>query len=213
LDSHDPKLGWGTPYDGTPPWECAPGTVTMTWQAALEPGFEYHWNDIPVPGEMMQAGRLLGGAALTAVLEPLVSPFAGPNYFSTRVEVALQHKDAHGRWKNLLGTMKESTLAEQEARNELKKWHPIRHHKKDSFRKEASGGVLRLRARLYTRDLYQPGLPARSSMKPQRVAFVLTLKSPEGDSSIYDSIVRGLGNFVESAVFEQEVTVLNEEDE
>ena len=106
--------------------------------------------------------------------------------------------------------MKESTLTEQEARNELKKWHPIRHHKKGSFNKGASGGTLRLRARLYTRDLYQPGLPTRASMSPQSVAFVLTLKSPEGASSIYDSIVRGLGNFVESAVFEQEVTVIND---
>jgi len=210
LDGHDPRLGWGTPYDGTPPWECAPGTVTMTWQAALLPGLEYHWDGIPIPAEMLDGGRMKGGATLTAVLEPLVSPFAGPNYFSTRVEVALQHMDANGKWQNLLGTMKESTLAEHDARNELKKWHPVRHVKKNKFNKGVGGGELRLRARLYTRDLFQPGLPNRTNMAPQNVAFVLTLKSPTAASTIYDSTVRNLGSFVESAVFEQDVTVVND---
>lgn len=212
LDVHSPKLGWGTPYDGAPPWECAQGCVTMTWQAELLPGFEYHWNNIPIPAEMRQVvGRLNGGASLTAILEPLVSPFAAANYFASRVEVALQFRGAQGKWQNLLGTMRESTISESEARSDLKKWHPIRHHKKSKFSRELTGNHLRLRARLFTRDLFQPGMPAKANLPPQTVAFVLTLKSTEGNSQIYDSVVRGLGNFVESAVFEQNIIVEDDE--
>jgi hypothetical protein len=210
-ESHDAKLGWGTPFDGTAPWECAPGSVTMSWRAELEPSFEYHWSGIPIPPEMIRYGRLVGGAVLTAVLEPLVSPFGGSNYFSSRIEVALQYAGAGGAWANLLGTMKESTLPEHQARNELKKWQPIRQHKKSNFDCALGGGALRVRARIYARDLYQPGMPTRASLPPQNVALVLTLKGPDGSSTIYDSMVQELGNFVESAVIDQDVTVGNNE--
>jgi hypothetical protein len=206
-DSHDAQLGWGTPYDGAPPWECAPGTVSMIWQSTLEPSLEYHWDGIKIPKEMIAGTTLHGGAKLTAILQPVISPFAGPNYFSTRIEVALQHQDDEGAWKNLIGTLKESSLAELEARTELKKWQPIRHHANSTFRKGFSGDSFRLRARLYTRDLYQPGLPTRETLPPQGVAFVLTLRSPTKDPAIYGSVVRDLGNYVESAVVSQDIHV------
>jgi len=206
-DSHDSKIGWGTPYDGTAPWACAPGSVTMVWQSALEPSLEYYWDGITIPDEMIDNNTLVGGAKLTAVLQPLVSPFAGPNYFATRIEVALQYRSPTSKWENLLGTLRESSLAEIEARNDLKKWQPIRHHAKGRFKRQLSGGTFRLRARLYIRDLYQPGLPRRDVLPAQPVAFVLTLRGPNKDSGIYNSVVRELGNFVQSAVVTQDIQV------
>ncbi|WP_165842793.1 S8 family serine peptidase [Phenylobacterium deserti] len=206
---HDPSIGWGTPFRGAAPWECDRGTVTLAWNAALEPGFDYYWRDIPIPSEMIDDdGRLVGGASLTAVLEPITSPFAGPNYFSTRVEVALQHLNHNDKWGNLLGTMRESTLDEETARSDLKKWNPIRHHRKDSFRVGASTQPrLRVRARLYTRNLFQPGHPTRGGIPPQRVAFVLTLRTKHGDDGVYNSMVQDLGAFVDSAVIEQNIEI------
>jgi hypothetical protein len=207
-DSHDCQLGWGTPYDETVPWACAPGSVTMVWQSALEPSLEYYWNGITIPEEMIEGRHtLVGSAKLTAVLRPLVSPFAGPNYFATRVEVALQYKNGKGAWENLLGTLKESSLAEIEARNDLKKWQPIRHHAKSRFKRQVSEDEFRLRARLYARDLFQPGMPRRDALPPQSVAFVLTLRGPSEDPAIYNSVVRHLGNFVQSAVVDQDIHV------
>jgi hypothetical protein len=44
----------------------------------------------------------------------------------------------------------------------------------------------------------------------QDVAFVLTFRSADRDLEIYNSIVRSLGSFVESAVVDQEIDVENE---
>jgi hypothetical protein len=51
--------------------------------------------------------------------------------------------------------MMESTLAEQDARDELRKWQPIRRHCKDFSRGGGltfAGDQFRLYARVYTRD-------------------------------------------------------------
>ncbi|MCY4190702.1 MAG: S8 family peptidase, partial [Rhodospirillaceae bacterium] len=208
LDEHDPALGWGTPYNGHMPWDCAPGSVTLAWRARLEPGTAYYWNDIPIPPELVRNGRLFGKARLTAVLNPLVSPFAGANYFSSRLETALQYVDKAGAdWKSLLGSMKESTICESEAREELKKWNPVRRHSASFITRgrQFVGSHFRLYARVYTRDLYQFGWRHHSQAGPQEVAFVLTLWSGEQRRSIYDSTVQALGTFVESAVLEQEI--------
>ena len=208
LDEHDPALGWGTPYNGHMPWGCAPGSVTLAWRARLEPGTAYYWNDIPIPPELVRNGRLFGKARLTAVLNPLVSPFAGANYFSSRLETALQYVDKPGsKWRSLLGSMKESTIRESAAREELKKWYPVRRHSEDFTRRgrQFSGNSFRLYARVFTRDLYQFGWHHHSQAGPQEVAFVLTLWSGEKRRSIYDSTVQALGTFVESAVIEQEI--------
>ena len=158
LDEHDPALGWGTPYQGRMPWQCEQGSVTLAWRAQLNPGTAYYWNDIPIPPELVRNERLFGKARLTAVLNPLVSPFVGANYFSSRLETALQYfgrPDAE--WKSLLGTMKESTIRESEARKELKKWNPVRRHSADftGRGRQFAGNHFRLYARVYTRDLYQ----------------------------------------------------------
>ena len=103
--------------------------------------------------------------------------------------------------------MKESTIRENEAREELKKWYPVRRHSADFIGRgrQFAGNSFRLYARVFTRDLYQFGWHHHSQAGPQEVAFVLTLWSGEKRPSIYDSTVQALGTFVESAVLEQEI--------
>jgi hypothetical protein len=214
LDEHHPQLGWGTPYQGTMPWTCAPGTVALTWTAQLQPGTAYYWTGIPIPPEMIHNGKLLGRASLTAVLKPVVSPFAETNYFATRLETSLsyQHPTKQDEWKSLLGSMMESTLPENDARENLKKWQPVRRHSRD-FAKGGglafSGNQLRLYARVFARDLFQFGWQTNSDVGPQEVAFVLTLRGPEDQPSIYNSTAQMLGNFVESAVINQDIEITN----
>ncbi len=60
LEGHDAALGWGTPWPGHFPWTCGPGSVTLAWRATMRPGFNYYWRDIPIPPEMVKAGKLAG---------------------------------------------------------------------------------------------------------------------------------------------------------
>lgn len=209
---HDPKLGWGTPYNGHMPWNCAPGAVTLAWRAQLEPGANYYWNEIPIPPELIRNGRLFGRASLTAILHPLISPFGGANYFASRLQTSLRYR-VGDEWQPLVGSMLESTLKERDARDELKKWHPVRRHYKDFAKRDGlkfDGEHLQLYARVFTRDLYQFGWNHHSSAGHQEVAFVLTLSSGDGHPSMYNSMIQALGNFVESAVVNQEIEVVND---
>jgi hypothetical protein len=208
-DEHHPKLGWGTPYGGNAPWECSEGSVTLAWKAQLMPGTAYYWNGIPIPPELVKNRKLSGKARLTAVLRPLVSPFGHANYFASRLETSLQYANNAGDWASLLGSMKESSLTELEAREELAKWQPVRRHCKEFKSVGFSGDQFRLYARVYTRDLYQFGWDHHSQAGPQEVAFVLTFNAADGAGTIHDSTVRALGNFVESAVINQEIEVEN----
>lgn len=207
-EAHHRSLGFGTPYHGYEPWVCEPGSVTMTWRAKLVPGFAYYWHDIPIPPELIRDGKLFGKAKLTAVLNPLVSGSGGPNYFSTRLQVALQYVQRSGQIGNLLGSMRESTESEQIARAELAKWQPVRRHSRDFTRRGGiafKGDAMRLHARVFARDLYQFGVTSQRELGEQDVAFVLTLKGDSTDSSIYNSTAQRLQNFVESAVIDQEI--------
>ena len=209
---HDAKLGRGTPYRGHMPWTCEEGSVTLAWRAQLIPGTNYYWNDIPIPPELVRNGKLYGRASLTAVLRPLVSPLAGANYFSSRLQTSLQYP-LDNDWGSLVGSMLKSTLREQDAREELKKWQPVRRHYRDFT---SRGGInfdgthLRLYARVFARDLYQFGWNHHSQAGAQDVTFVLTFWSGTGTETIYNSMVHELGAFVESAVLNQEIAVANE---
>ncbi|MFP9461930.1 S8 family serine peptidase [Pectobacterium brasiliense] len=209
--SHDHSLGWGTPWEGdTMPWLCKKGTVTLTWISKLKPGFAFYWNDIPLPPEMLLDGKLCGSISLTAVLKPKVSDIAGENYFSTRLECALQHlklTDTGLKVSNLLGTMRESKEKEHVSRAELSKWSPIRHHSRDFKRASIENTSLRLYSRIFARDLYQYGMESHQELEGQEVAFVLTFKSSDSNSSIYDSMTQKLGAFVESAVINQGIDI------
>ena len=210
-ENHDPALGWGSPWDGNLPWICSAGTVTLAWKAKLRPGYNYYWNDLPVPPQLLKAGKLSGKGRLTAVFAPLVSESGAANYFSTRLEVGVQYIGADGKVKNLLGSLKESIAPELEARAELAKWQPIRRHQRDFAKRGGltyqSASKLRVRARVYARDLFQFGLASHHEVPEQDAAFVLTLSDGSGTSALYNAMVGQLGNFVESAVVEQAVTI------
>ncbi|MDI1266282.1 MAG: S8 family peptidase [bacterium] len=211
-NEHDAELGWGTPFHGTLPWSCEPGSVTLAWRAKLQPGANYYWSGIPIPPELIRNGKLYGRASLTAILRPLVSPFAGANYFASRLQTSLRYPTGADDWEPLVGKMLESTLREQDARDELKKWQPVRRHTRDFTHRDGiafNGTHLQLYARVFTRDLYQFGWNHHSQAGEQDVAFVLTLWSGDGAPSIYNSTVNALGNFVESAVVNQDIEVGN----
>jgi hypothetical protein len=188
--------------------------VTLAWRAELQPGSNYYWNDIPIPEEFIRDGKLYGKASLTAVLRPLVSPFGVGNYFASRLQTALQYPVGDDDWKPLVGSMKESTLDEQSAREQLRKWQPVRRATRDFTRRGGlmfDGEYLRLFARVYTRDLYQFNFQHHSQVGPQEAAFVLTLSSGTDSGSIYNSMVQELGNFVESAVINVDIDVPNDD--
>ncbi|MCM2558015.1 S8 family serine peptidase [Alcaligenes faecalis] len=211
-DSYDSRIGWGAPYKNNAlPWECKNGSVTLVWSDELRAGEWYYWEDIPIPPEFIRQGKLCGKADLTAILNPLVSELGFSNYFSTRLQVALQYQDKHGDWKNLIGSMQISSEDDADGRVDNSKWNPIRHHSVSIKRgKSFSGGNMRVCARIFGRDLYQFGFKNNSEIPPSSVAFALTITSSFEDgneASIYDSVVRGLGNYVESAVNDIEIDV------
>lgn len=149
---------------------------------------------------------------MTAILRPKVSELGSANYFSTRLQVALQYTKPDGKMGNLAGSMKESTAREAQARAEHAKWNPIRHHATTIANGKAFGGqTLRVCAKVFGRDLYQFGINGNSEIEESEVAFVLTITAPLGQSgaSIYNSVAASLGNYVESAVNDIEVNVPN----
>ncbi|WP_288729967.1 S8 family serine peptidase [uncultured Pseudoxanthomonas sp.] len=211
-DAHDPRIGWGSPCKGSAmPWACPDGSVTLIWTADLRAGYWYYWDDIPIPPELVHGGKLKGHVALTAILNPVVSELGSANYFSTRLQVALQYTKPDGKIGNLAGSMKEDHTPEQEARAEWAKWNPIRHHAASIPNGRAfRGNTLRVCARVFGRDLYQHGIADNAQITPSTVAFALTLSAPassEGGSGIYNSVARQLGAYVESAVNDIEVNV------
>lgn len=120
-DAYDSRLGWGSPCrQSSLPWECAEGSVTLVWTSYLQAGQWYYWEDIPIPPELIHEGKLRGRAALTAILNPLVSELGSANYFSTRLQVALQYAKSNGSMGNLAGIMREDIESEQQARRILK---------------------------------------------------------------------------------------------
>lgn len=84
--SFDPSLGFGTPTSEAMPWESRPGFVTLQWTAPLRPGAAYHW-ELPIPASLRKSGKLKGSGKLTAIVNPhpMISEFAGPNYFGVRL--------------------------------------------------------------------------------------------------------------------------------
>ncbi|MBK0022072.1 S8 family peptidase [Ochrobactrum sp. S46] len=210
-ERHDRATGWGTPYSGTLPWACSPGTVTMAWTASLIPGYVYYWNDIPIPPELIINEKLYGKARLTVVLNPKVSDAGGSNYFATRIQVALQYSNKNGINDNLLGSMKEDKSNESEARSELAKWHPVRRHMRDFTKRDGigfSGTSFKLRAQVFSRDRFQFDIKGtQRELGEQTAAFVLTFEGGAKDDSIYNSTTQKLSAFVESAVLNNEIQI------
>lgn len=208
LESHNDSIGWGTPWkEESLPWLCQPGDVTIAWIAELQPGYNYYWHNIPIPPELIKDGKFTGSVALTAVLKPLTSESVGENYFSSRLQTSLQATSASGTTISLAGSMREDKEKEASARSDLAKWSPVRNHYKPHRGTGISGNTMRLNARIFTRDLYQFDMQHHSELPPQEVAFVLTLRAPDGADTLYDSTVQSMRTELESAVLNQEITV------
>lgn len=216
LMKFEPVRGWGSPVGTQFPWMCAPGTVTLAWQSKLIPGYSYYWNNIPITQSLVTNEKLRGKGWLTAVLNPhpYISSESDSNYFSARINVALQYFGlaADGQEPpvcNLLGTLSTDILPEADAKADQHMWHPVRRHCRDFSTRGLgySRDWMRLHARVYLRDEYQFGPGANGHVQPLEVAFVLTLSDGTDSSQLYNDMRTLLGNFVESAVIDQEVDV------
>lgn len=211
-DGHafDPALGFGTPGASTLPWECRPGFVTLQWAASLRPGFAYYW-ELPIPQSLRETGKLKGLGALTAVLNPhpMVTDYAGPNYFSIRLATALQFHRGD-KFHNLLGSLDTDRITEQEARAIDHKWSPIRHHEREFRSVRFDGDTLRVYARIYARDLYQYGYSSMDETPKMDTVFVLSLGTGNEDDDVYNQLRDQLGVFVETATIETDIDVEND---
>ncbi len=208
-DSHafDPALGFGTPGASTLPWECKPGFVTLQWTASLRPGAAYYW-ELPIPQSLRETGKLKGSGALTAILNPhpMVTDYAGPNYFSIRLATALQYHRAD-KFHNLLGSLDTDKITEQEARAIDHKWSPIRHHERGFRSIGFDGDTLRVYARIYARDLYQYGHSSMDETPEMDTVFVLSLGTGDEDDDVYNELRDQLGAFVETATIETDIDI------
>lgn len=212
----DPALGFGTPTAGSLPWECRPGFVTLQWRASLRPSAAYYW-ELPIPESLKRTGKLKGTGVLTAILNPhpMVTDYAGPNYFSVRLATALQYqrgktKNNGPKFHNLLGSLDTGKITEQEARALDHKWSPIRHHRNDFQSVSFEGDMLRIYARIYARDLYLYGYTGADEIPEMETVFVLSLGTGDENDDVYNELRDQLGAFVEAAVVETDIDVDNE---
>lgn len=216
-DGYDPALGFGTPVPvPSLPWECRPGFVTLQWTAKLRPGVAYYW-ELPIARSLAPAGKLKGSGILTAVLNPhpMVSEFAGPNYFGARIATALQYqrgetKNGSPKFHNLLGSLDTDKIAEQEAREIDHKWSPVRHHKDDFHRVSYDGTMLRVYGRIYARDLYHYRYEANEDVPEMETVFVLSLGTGDPNDEIYEEIVSEMGAYVESSIVDTAIEIEND---
>lgn len=212
----DPALGFGTPAAGSLPWECRPGFVTLQWRASLRPSAAYYW-ELPIPESLKRTGKLKGTGVLTAILNPhpMVTDYAGPNYFSVRLATALQYqrgktKKNAAKFHNLLGSLDTGKITEQEARALDHKWSPIRHHRNDFQSVSFEGDMLRIYARIYARDLYLYGYTGTDEIPEMETVFVLSLGTGDENDDVYNELRDQLGAFVEAAVVEADIDVDSE---
>lgn len=212
----DPALGFGTPSADSLPWECRPGFVTLQWRASLRPSAAYYW-ELPIPESLKRTGKLKGKGVLTAILNPhpMVTDYAGPNYFSVRLATALQYqrgttKNNAPKFHNLLGSLDTGKITEQEARGLDHKWSPTRHHRNDFQGITFEGDMLRIYARIYARDLYLYGYTGTDEIPEMKTVFVLSLGTGDENDDIYNELRDQLGAFVEAAVVEADIDVDNE---
>ena len=216
-ETFDPSLGFGTPADGVLPWECRPGFVTLQWTAMLRPGAAFYW-ELPIPQSLRKSGKLKGSGTLTAILNPhpMITDYAGPNYFSVRLAAALQFRrgvtpKGAPKFHNLLGSLDTDRIAEEEARAMDHKWSPIRHHK-SSFRSIGfEGDTMRVYARVYARDLYLYGHSNADEVPEMETVFALSLGTGDENDDVYNELRDQLGAFVETAVVETDIDIDNTE--
>lgn len=204
---HDLGRGFGTPNSAQLPWECRHGTVTLQWKATLRDRASYYW-ELPIPPALIKDGKLKGKGRLTAILNPhpMVDEFAGPNYFSARLNTAVQYPKGD-KFSNLLGSMDTDKVPELTARAVDHKWCPVRQHSKDFTRgRDVDGSNLRIYARTYTRDHYVYGLNS-SDHVPLDAVFVLSLSGIDERDDIYSQLREQLGSFVETSIVDTDIDI------
>jgi hypothetical protein len=101
-------------------------------------------------------------------------------------------------------------VTEQEARATDHKWSPIRQHQKSFQRVGFDGDILRIRARIYARDLYLYGYSGNQEIPEMETVFVLSLGTGDENDDVYNELRDQLGAFVETAVVETDIDVDNE---
>ena len=215
-DGFDPALGFGTPSADSMPWECRPGFVTLQWTASLRPGAAFYW-ELPIPPSLRKTGKLKGVGTMTAIINPhpMVTDYAGPNYFSVRLAAALQFRrgvteKGAAKFHNLLGSLDTDKITEQEARAVDHKWSPIRHHKKSFKGIGFDGDTLRIYARVYARDLYLYEYNGAEEVPEMEAVFVLSMGTGEDADDIYNELRDQLGAFVESATIDTDIDLEND---
>lgn len=216
LNAFDPNLGFGTPAVNPSPWLCRTGFVTLQWTAKIRHGHPFYWN-VPIPNSLRKTGKLKGIGILTAILNPhpMVSEIAGMNYFSVRIETALQYQRGQKEngdpdFHNLLGSLNTKRLTEQQARKLDHKWSPIRHHKKPFLRgHQFEGNNLRIYTRIFYRDsyLYEENSVEQMKKVGLDTVFVLSIGTNDGSDDIYDEICNELGTSVESAIVDSAIDI------
>ena len=212
------ELGFGSPIAHAPPWESPSGSVVLAWKAQLRAGSYYYWRDIALPATMLDRGHLVGRLRLTAILAPEVTLTGSGNYFASRLQTGLQYENHKHAWARLIGSLPVET-AEGLARAEDAKWQPTRCyegrfvHPDDRSRNDGFmsgklfGRWLRVYARIFERDAFARDSLVAARDRDHEVAFVLTMEDPNGYARTFDSFVQAMGNRVESAVIEQELSV------
>lgn len=202
----DPAIGFGSP-SVTMPWNCAPGMVTLQWTASLKAGAAYYW-ELPIPPSMRVTGKLRGTGTLTAILNPhpLVSDYAGANYFSARLATAVQYERGD-KFHNLLGSIDTKKITEEEARANDHKWSTVRRHRAEFSGHAFDGENLRIYARIFTRDLYLYDYTHPDETPELDVVFVLSVGTGNEDDDVYSEVHAALGAFVENATIETDVDI------
>jgi hypothetical protein len=210
LDGYDNAMGWGTPSADHMPWNCAPGTVTLAFRATLRTGTRYYWEGIPIPRELIKGGKLSGHVSLTTVHRPLCNAQGGPSYIATRIGAAVQYPDLSGNFTRLLGSKENENTAELIARSEEFKWQPFRRDCRDFTKRGGigfNGTSFRIYARLYARNIEQFGYTSNSELPDIETVFLVSFSDGSGTMRLYNSIASSLGNFVESAVIDQDIVI------
>ena len=211
-DGFDTAIGFGSPDGATLPWECRPGFVTLQWSAKLRSGAAFYW-ELPIPRSMRNGNKIRGRGSLTAVLNPhpLVTDYAGPNYFSVRLNTALQIMRGE-KSHNLLGSIDTDKIPEDQARTFDHKWSPIRQHNNDFSKRGVSfdGDIMRVYARIYTRDLYLYDYASIGETPELEASFVLSIGTGKEEDDVYNEMRDELGAFVEAAIIETDIDIEND---
>ena len=171
-------------------------------------GIQYYWEEIPIPRELVRNGKLYGHVSLTTIHHPLCNAEGGPNYIATRVASSIQYPNVNGDFTRLVGSKVLDNTAELIARAEEYKWQPCRRDCRDFTRRGGigfGGPFFRIYARLYAREIAQFGYSVNADIPEIETVFVITFSDGTSGPQLYNSMAVSLGNFVESAVINQDI--------